>query len=184
MQSNLGVKTMRDKFFMAASRAAIEILDETGGIPVALSALVKKGRTYDLIPIGNASRARDVRMLDDDVLDKSIKSVVSHVNSHKGAQPIVFFLSMVASGQTKDLDTGETEEVDCVISAARTSDRLGRTSVYKIKNKKYFDITQPENEKWSKFREEDDIPCVLAQGILDKVWKSYIINYNMNLLKI
>lgn len=169
-------------FFNSASGAALSAYQKNGRIPVAVSALVKNGKNYDLIPIGAGLPEMDVRSAQY-ALDEAVKPLITYVNENKDSYPVVFFLSVTAEGMARDLDSDETEDVSVIINAARTGDKKGKTAVYKIVKKpklSFVKLIPHGSEDWVIENDEEDLPATLAQNLLDMVWRSFIIGQSMS----
>ena len=172
-----------DVFFDASSSAALVAYQKHGKIPMSLSALVKNGKDYEAIPLGDDSLHNVDARLAQPVIDAIVSPLVKHINTHKGAYPVMFFLSVAAHGGLRDLDTGDIEEADIIINSARTAYNKGKTNTFKIKDGSYTKIYQPKLDAWTSEKDDDDISAVLLQGLLDMVWKSYVVEKNMSTLK-
>ncbi len=166
-------------FFKASSTAALTMFLKKGKVPMSLTALVKNGKSFEFIPVGDESLGHVDARLAQPVLDFAVKPLVEHIVENDGAYTVAFFLSVAAKGGLKDMDTDEVEEATVIINAIRTNDKKGKTNTFKISDGRYDKLTPPEDDVWKDSVDESDIPSVLVQTLLDMVWKSFIVQKNM-----
>lgn len=168
---------LREKFFKASSTAAIDMFKLRGQIPVTISALIKNKNKHELVPVStNVSSKNEVPEL---VMDRDVRELVKFVNEN-GGSPIIFFISILGEGSVRqDGKDGPTNK-SVIINSARTVDNMGKTSVYEISPVEIK--LMYEDSEWKQRPEEGDLPAITAQQILDKVWKSFIVNKNMSAL--
>lgn len=171
-------------FFNASSAAALQIYKKSGKIPMSLSALVKEGKDYNLIPISDDGLKHIDTSMAQIAIDLMLKPLIeySSLKEHKTARPVVFFMSVEAEGGLKDIENGEVEHSKIIITAARTENKKGKTNTFKVESDGFTKLTIPEDDVWQDKPNEEDIPAALAQGLLDMMWKSYIVSKNMSLL--
>jgi len=161
--------------------AALASYKKNGVVPVSLTALIKNGKDYDLIPIGEGLPQIGARLAQL-ALDRALTPVVEYVNQNDGSYPVLFFLSCTAQGGLKDLDSGDVEDAKIIINAVKTQNKRGKTNTYKPTKDGFVKLTHPKSDVWSEVVEEEDLPGALAQGLLDMVWISYIVKKNLSLL--
>lgn len=170
-------------FFEASSSAALAMYQKVGKIPLALSALVKEGKDYKLVPINSGGLLDVEPRMAQVTIDSMLKPLITYTNEkgHKKARPVVFFLSIEADGVIR---AGEKkEQAKIVINAARKEDKKGRTSVFKFVGDGFMNLTEPENNVWvEKPEEAEDGVSSMVQPMLDIVWRSYAVGKNMSLL--
>jgi hypothetical protein len=172
-----------DIFFEASTAAALAMYKKLGKIPMGLSGLIKEGKDYNLIPIGDDELHHLSPDMAQIAIDLMLKPLVAYTNlkDHKTARPVVFFMSVAAEGGLKN-ENDEFEHSKLIITAARTEDQKGKTNTYKVEKNGFTKLTIPEDDVWQKKANDEDIPATLAQGLLDMLWKSYAVAHNMSLL--
>lgn len=175
-------KKVRNVVYNSTTKAALNSYAQNGSIPVTVTALIKDGDEMELVPVLLGGGLHDIRLVSD-ILDKSLDGVVAHIKESKDARVVMFMLAAEASGTISFKKDGHVEGVKAILTAARTEDREGKTTLYQVVDEvgktEYVALKTATFNKWIKGDDTDDLASVVSQKILDSLWVSFVTKRNL-----
>lgn len=170
---------LQQVYFSAASAAAVSAFRKHGYLPVSVSALVKNKEEIVILPVKLDINQKDAVKFDEK-LEESLYPVVEYVLANKGSKVVLFFASLSAETVLLEENQIVPRNAKILINSARTEQNMGKSETFEVPSSETLQFTNLEETEWQEKPKKDDLPAIISQQLLSKIWLTYVILRNMN----